>query len=510
MSLRQPKFRPLALLAAGWASLMAMLPACTVGPRYERPALHTPAQFQELRTDRHSSPLSQPTATEADLERWWKQLHDAQLDDLVSQALHSNLDLRSARLRVREARESEIIARSAYFPSVAFSGSAANIWLKSNPLAGIGGSPAGSSSSFATDLYSLGFDARWEPDLFGGTHRSVESERAKREAASWQLADAQVSLTAEVARAYLALRAVQTRMAIVNDSIGHQQEQLKISDARERFGFVTGLDVNQQRTQLEATRAQLPALQAEESAQIHALAVLLGRQPEELTAQLRRAAPLPTVPPSLPVGLPGELLRRRPDIRYAERQLAAANAQIGVAVAKLYPSVNLLALPTMASSMAGDLFSSNGLGYIALGMISWPIFEGSALNANVRIKKEQREEAYLAYQKSVLTALQETEDDLARYSAEQRRLESLRQSRAAADSSLHIAEEQYRAGLVTFINVLDAQAALLKAQDDEAQSQQALADDLVALYKALGGGWTPDAESPDKPDTRAAEADIPK
>lgn len=487
------------------------LQGCTVGPPYEHPALHTPTQYQELHPDRVSSPLSQPTASTADLTRWWSQFHDAQLDALVQQALRSNLDLRAARVRVREAREQEIIARSAYFPSVALSGSAAHVWLNSNPLAGIGGGPSsGGNNSFSTNLYALGFDARWEPDLFGGTRRSVEAARASGEATDWQLADTQVSLTAEVARDYVALRALQTRMAILKDSIGHQQEQLTIADARARFGFVTELDVNQQRTQLEATKAQLPSLQAEESAQIHALAVLLGREPEELSEELRRAGPLPMVPANLPVGLPGDLLRRRPDIRAAERRLAAANAQIGVAVSKLYPSVNLLALPTMASSMPGDLFSSNGLGYIAAGMINWPIFEGSQLRANVRIKKEQREESYLQYQKAVLAALQETEDDLGRYSAEQRRLESLRQSRAAAASSLHIAEEQYRAGLVTFINVLDAQAALLTAQDDVAQSEQALAEDWVALYKALGGGWTPEPSAPDTPDTSAPAADSPR
>lgn len=453
--------------------------------------------------------MSQPTASETDLQNWWRQLHDPQLDELVQQALRSNLDLQAARLRVREAREQELIARSAYLPTIALSGTAAHIGLNTNPLVDIGGGGTGGPQPFSTNLYSLGFDARWEPDLFGGTHRNVEAVRASGEATHWQLADAQVSLTAEVAREYLALRAVQTRLSILKDSIGHQQEQLTIADARERFGFVTGLDVNQQRTQLEATKAQLPALQAEESAQIHALGVLLGREPEELAEQLRHQGPLPAVPASLPVGLPGELLRRRPDIREAERRLAAANAQIGVAISKLYPSVNLLALPTMATNAAGDLFSRDGLGYIALGMISWPIFEGAQLRGNVRIKKEQREEAYLAYQKAVLAALQETEDDLGRYSAEQRRLESLRQSRAAAASSLHIAEEQYRAGLVTFINVLNAQSALLRAQDDVAQSEQAFADDWVALYKALGGGWTPNPAQPDKPDVGPPSAPHP-
>jgi NodT family efflux transporter outer membrane factor (OMF) lipoprotein len=300
---------------------------------------------------------------------------------------------------------------------------------------------------------------------------------------------------------------VQTRIALLKDSIGQEEEQLTIVAARARFGFVTELDVNQQRTQLAAANAQLPPLEAEQAAQIHALAVLLGREPEDLAAELGRAGPLPAVPTSLPVGLPAQLLRRRPDVREAERQLAAATAQIGVAVAKLFPSVDLLALPALATPIAGDLFTGRALGFIGLGMINWPVFEGSQLRASVRVKKEQREEAYLAYQKAVLVALQEAEDALARYSAEQRRLQSLRDSKTAAASSLHIAQEQYRAGLVTFINVLNAQTAVLTAQDQVAQSEQALAEDLVAVYKALGGGWG--ADTPVPGDMRGRETATP-
>jgi NodT family efflux transporter outer membrane factor (OMF) lipoprotein len=466
-----------------------------VGPRYEEPQLHTPEQYQSLPKERAATPLSEPRASPADLSMWWTQLRDPQLDRLVQHALSDNLDLQAASLRVREAREQEVIAGAAYYPSVALSGAAARFYFQSNPVAALGGSgnygQSGSSGSrsLTDNLYFLGFDASWEADLFGGTRRSVEAARASTQASLWQLADAEVSLTAEVANAYLSLRATQARIAILNDSIRHQQEQLVIVEARARTGFVTELDVNQQRTQLAATQALLPTLEAEEAAMIHALGVLLGEDPGALAQELAGTARLPSVPTNLPVGIPADLLRRRPDVRRAERQLAAATANIGVAVANYFPKVNLLALPALAGSTPGDLFSSHGFGYITAAAITWPLFEGSKLRANVRVSKERRAEAYLAYRQAVLSAMQEAEDALARYSAEQRRLLALEESQTAAASSLHISQEQYKAGLVTFINVLTASSALLNEQDQVAQSEQALAQDLVSVYKALGGGW---------------------
>lgn len=488
------------------AAAAALLSACTMGPRYRRPALQTPGEFLSLPRNHAMAPLSEPQATAADLSRWWTQLHDPTLDSLVQHALSGNLNLKTAVLRVREAREQEIIARSGYYPSVALSGNALRLYSKSNPFASLGGNGSsgngssgqqggsGSSSSSTTaNLYALGFEASWEADLFGVNRRTVEAAHATAQAQVWQLADAEVSLTAEVANDYLTLRATQTRIAILLDSIKHQEEELVIVAARARTGFVTELDVNQQRTQLAATRALLPPLEAQEAAMIHALGVLLGEEPGALQEQLAQAAPVPNVPTTLPVGIPADLLRRRPDVRRAERQLAAATADIGVAVANLFPRINLLALPTLATTAGGALFNARSFSYITAGTVSWPLFEGSKLEANVRISKDRRQEAYLDYQQVVLGAIQDAEDALTRYEAEQRRLLALREEQAAARSSLHIAEEQYKAGLVTFINVLTATSALLDAQDQVAQSEQALAQDLVSVYTALGGGWSLDA-----------------
>lgn len=493
-----------AILAALGAAALA---GCAVGPSYKKPAIETPARYGELPASRGEAPVSLPEPSQGDITRWWVQFHDAELQTLIGQAVKSNLDLEAAASRIRQARDEEIIAGAPLLPSIGASGSAVRLHAESNPLASLGGGsggggsggsasggggPSGSASSSSpldVTLYSLGFDASWELDVFGATRRGVQAARAAEEAAVWQLRDTEVSLVAEVATDYLELRSTQERVRIVTDSISRQQDVLTLVRARARMGFVTQLDVNQQLAQLAATRAELPALESEERALMHALAVLLGEEPQSLVSTLSSTAPLPSVPTSLPVGLPSDLLRRRPDVRAAERQLARATALEGVAVAGLYPKFDLLGLAAFAGNSAGQLLNARNFTDLGLGMISWPLFQGGKLRANVRATEEQRRQSYLAYRKSVLTALQEAEDALARYGAEQRRLLALRQSETAARSSLAIAQAQYRAGVVTFINVLQASAAYLDAEDQTVQSSQALAQDLVSLYKALGGGW---------------------
>ncbi|MDB6089569.1 MAG: Fis family transcriptional regulator [Gammaproteobacteria bacterium] len=470
------------------------LSACAVGPHYKQPAIPTPRAYHSLPPTQDEAPLSRPQPAEADLSQWWTQFHDARLEGLIERALQANLDLQAAASRIRQAREQELIAGAGELPSVSASGFGARIHSNSSPLAALAsGSQSGSSSSGSSastlKLYSVGFDATWEADVFGATRRGIEAARANTEAAVWQLRDGQVSLSAEVANTYMTLRTTQSRIAILRESTQHQRELLDLAAARAHAGFVTELDVNQQRSQLSAASAQLPLLEAQERASVHALGVLLGLEPDAVADELAAVACVPSVPTTLPVGLPSDLLRRRPDVRRAERQLASATAEVGIAVANLYPKFNLLAAVSLASSSAGNLFQSRSLSNVEGGIISWPVFQGGKLRANVRATREQQTQAYLAYRKSVLAALQDAEDALTRYAAEQRRLISLQDSQAAASSSLHIAAEQYRAGLVTFINVLTASATLLNARDQVAQSQQTLAQNLVSLYKALGGGW---------------------
>jgi len=478
------------------AALPVLLGACTVGPDYREPEFPTPPAYQDIPTAAEA-PFSRPVSGQADLSQWWGQFQDAELQRLIGQALAANLDLMSAASRIRQAREQEIVQGAAGLPNVNATAAAVRLHSNSNPLAKLGaggngnGGAADNAPSGGTDLklYSAGFDASWEIDVFGGVRRGVEAARANSEAALWALRDGEVSLTAEVANDYLTLRATQRRIAIVESELQRQRDTLGLISARAATGFVTELDVNQQSAQVAATAAQLPPLEAQSRALVHALSILLGQQPEAMAAELQAAGAIPPVPASLPIGLPSDLLRRRPDVREAERRLAAATAQVGVAVAQLYPKFNLLALASFAGSSLGNLFSADNLSEAGAGLVSWPIFTGGKSQANVEISREQLNQAYLAYQQSVLKALQDSEDSLARFSAEQQRLASLQSSIAAANSSFTIAQQQYVAGLTDYLSVLTAQTTLLNLQDQVAQSQAALAADLVALYKALGGGW---------------------
>lgn len=478
-------------------TLALLLGGCTVGPDYHPPQDTSPPAYGALPSTPTQSPLSTPLPVAGDISQWWRQLNDAELNMLVARAVTSNPDLLAAASRVRQAREAIVVASAAELPRVDANGLAAHVHsgssiadkLGSGSAGGGGAAPAG-----ATDIkfYSLGFDATWEIDVFGGVRRSVEAANANGEAAEWALHDGEVMLTAEVAADYFTLRATQARIAILTDEEASQRNTLGLTGARRRAGFVTELDVNQQNALVTETTAQIPLLKAQARVLEHAIAVLLAQQPETLVAELDAKGALPPIPATLPVGLPSDLLRRRPDIREAERKLAAATAEVGAATADLYPKFNLIAAVNFSSNHVSDLLSGNNLGEVGLGSVMWPIFHGGEIHANIRSKEEDMQQAYLAYQKSVLGAVQNVEDALIRYDTDQQSLRARQQSEAAARSSVGIARAQYRAGVVTYVNVLTAQANALSARDQVAQGQQSLVTDMVALFKALGGGWQPD------------------
>jgi NodT family efflux transporter outer membrane factor (OMF) lipoprotein len=462
--------------------------ACTVGPRYRQPDIATPPAYAEAVDTAHTA--IRPDA--ADLSQWWTQFPDPLLRSLISRALASNLDLKSAASRVRQAREQEAIAGAAQYPTLSANGTA--LTLNSNR----GSSPA-SPIPGHLNLYAAGFDATWEVDLFGGTRRAIEEARANTAASLWARRDGEVSLTAEVAVDYLALRALQARIAIGEAELRRQKDLGGLIGARRKTGFVTNLDVNQQATVVATAAAQIPQLQAQAKGQIHAIGVLLGQPPEALEAELTaNGGVIPPPPPTLPVGLPSELLRRRPDIREAERKLAAASAQIGVQTANLYPKLDLIGMASFASMTPASLFNGQNFTSAAAGMLSAPIFEGGKTRASIRLAREHYAQAGFAYQGAVLGALRDVEDALARYRTDEDRRISLAQSVAASSASLVIAEDQYRTGLVTFINVLQAENAELNAKDQLTQADAQAVTDLVAVYKALGGGWDRDrrTESP--------------
>lgn len=470
--------------------------ACTVGPNYKQPQMLTAETYEGTQVNARDAPFSVPLATEADLSRWWTVLHDPELESLIDRALKSNLDLLTAASRVRESRQQEIIAGAKGLPQLTASGTAVKFHSNSSLASSLGGGGASAASAAAapTDtnitLYSAGFDASWEIDVFGGVRRGVEAAKAGTEAAQWQVHDGQVSLTAEIAADYLSLRATQARLAILRAEARSQTDALSLINARRAAGFVTELDVNQQQALVASSNAQIPGQVAQIRVMEHALAVLLAMQPEALAQELDATAPLPDVPPQLPVGLPSDLLRRRPDVRAAERQLAAATAQEGVAIADLYPKFNLLGALSFTGNMLGTLFSAGNFGQVGVGSIMWPIFKGGQIRANIKAKEEETQQVYYAYQKAVLGAIKDVEDALVRYTTEQQRMVSLQQAVTFGQSSVALSMQQYQAGLVTYVNVLTAQTNLFNAQDLLAQSRQTLMTDLASLYKALGGGWS--------------------
>ncbi|HTT97411.1 MAG TPA: efflux transporter outer membrane subunit [Rhizomicrobium sp.] len=461
---------PIALLCAG----------CTVGPDYKKPDVAVPASFREA--------PNAASASDADLAQWWMQFNDPELQSLVIRALKSNLDLQTAASRVREAREQEIIEGAAGLPHVNASGNHLHFHSNGDPLAGLTGQPPAPGGT-DVKLYNVGFDATWEIDIFGGVRRSVEQAQADTEAAVWQMHDGEVSLTAEIATDYLELRTLQARLSILADEEKRERDTLSLVSARAQAGFVTQLDVNQQISQAESTAAQIPPLQAQMRASEHAIAILLGGLPDALAKELETTPPPPATPTILPPGLPSDLLRRRPDVREAERKLAAATAGIGVAVADLYPKFNLLGGASFTSNRLDNLLSTSNLGELGLLQITWPIFQGGKIYANINAKKEETTQAYLAYQKSVLGAIKDAEDALTREATDIQRVQALDRAARSAQSSALIARQQYAAGFVTYINVLQTQATDLSTRDQLAQGQLALATDLVSLYKALGGGW---------------------
>jgi NodT family efflux transporter outer membrane factor (OMF) lipoprotein len=477
-----------------WHAAFALLLAgCTMGPDYHAPEIAAPAQFAELPSDKTQAPFSLAVPREADLSRWWLQIPDPQLHKLIRAALGANLDLKSAVSRIREAREQEIVAGAAALPHLSATGAAVNLHSNSNPLAGLtgGGAAGGAAAGGRTiKIYSAGFDASWELDIFGGTRRAIEAAKADTQAALWQMRDGEVSLTAEVANDYIALRAAQARIAALQAQVRAERGLLQLTAARARAGFVTQLDVNQQKVQTQSIAAEVPELQAQIRVQEHAIAVLLARQPEAMTAELDRAAPLPAIPRTLPVGLPSDLLRRRPDVRAAERKLAAATAQEGVAIAALYPKFDLLGLLSVASPTLGGLFSTRNLTRAGVGQINWPLFQGGQGRANVRAKKEEERQAYFAYRAAILKAVRDAEDALVRYAKEQQRLAALQAALQTAKASVALAKQQYKAGVANYARVLSGEQQWRAAQDQAIQSRQALAQDMIALYKALGGGWT--------------------
>ncbi|HXI69817.1 MAG TPA: efflux transporter outer membrane subunit [Verrucomicrobiae bacterium] len=464
----------MALLAGGCANIPS------VGPDYHAPATKAPAHWSEPLAGGETNAATATTA-------WWENFHDAELDSLITRAVSSNLDLRIAQSRVREARAQYGGAFADLWPTVNGDGSY-NRWRQSQhqPVLGNFAVP---SSAFEDNLYQAGFDASWEIDVFGGKRRAVEAAKAQLAGAEFGQRDVLVTLLGEVARNYVDLRGYQKRLAIANQNIDAQEKSLAITQNRFTNGLATDLDVQQAKTVLATTHAEVPTLESAIQTTAHRIEVLIGQQPGTLQSELAEAVPIPAQPPQVPVGLPSELLLRRPDVSRAERQLAAATANIGVAKSDLFPKFYLTGSVGSESISADDWFTSGSRFWSVGPTVQWRIFDAGRIRANIKVKNAQQEQALAAYEQTVLTAFEEVEDNLVLYAKEQVRLRSLQDAVNASQKSLDTANKLYASGLTDFIHVLDAERSLYHAQDALAQSNRTISANLVALYKSLGGGW---------------------
>jgi NodT family efflux transporter outer membrane factor (OMF) lipoprotein len=414
------------------------------------------------------------------LTTWWTTLNDPELSRLIERAVGRNRDLKKAEARIREARARRGLSEADRFPTLDATGSVTR---------SRGSAETGAATT--RDLFSAGMDASWEIDFFGGVRRSVEAAEADLQAAGEDLHDTLVSLLAEVALNYVDLRTGQARLAVTETSLKSQEETHRLALWRSQAGLGDELAVQQARYNLENTRAQIPTLRTAISEAQNRLAVLLGEAPGAVHAELEASGPIPGVPPQVAVGVPADLLRQRPDVRRAERQLAAQTARIGVAAAELYPKLKLSGAIGLQALSFGGLFSSGNATSSGSSGVTWRIFDAGAIRRNIEVQSALQEQSLIAYESAVLVALEEAENAISAYAQEQRRRQSLGEAARSAEAAVELAQIKYRTGLTDFGTVLEAERSLLSFRDQLAQSDGAVVTNLVKLYKALGGGWTP-------------------
>jgi multidrug efflux system outer membrane protein len=464
---------------------------CTVGPEYTAPKTTLPETWGELSEDALTTAATQPsmpTIEPVSLAEWWTTFHDPTLDSLIERTVQANPDLRLAQARVREARAQRGVVSADQFPSVDAFGAYSRSRTSENSFTG---GPPGTED----DLYQAGFDASWEIDVFGGVRRSVEAADADIAASIEDRRDVLVTLLAEVAQNYVELRGFQRQIAIAQANLQAQRETLEITQTRLEAGLTSDLDVARAEAQVQTTESQIPALESAARQSIHRLSVLLAQEPTALLGELSVDSPIPGVRPKVPIGLPSDLLRRRPDIRRAERQLAAATARIGVATADLFPRFSLTGSLGLESSHFSNL-GDYGSRFWSVGpSVSWPILDWGRIRSNIGVEDAREEQAFIVYEQTILTSLREVEDSLVAFMNEQARRQTLMGAVESNRRATNLANQLYQQGLSDFLSVLEAQRDLYESEDALVQSDRAVTTDLVSLYKALGGGWEVEARA---------------
>src|SRR5690348_15766091 len=458
-----------------------LLAGCAVGPNYKRPQVAVPRQWTV-------AAARGTAATPIEKDDWWSSFQDPELNSLVERSAKQNLDLKLALERVQEARAARGVARSGYFPSI--DGAASATRNRQRIIVPAGPQKSAIIVPVEYNNFQGGFAASWELDVFGGIRRSVQAATADMAAAEENRRDVLIILLGDVGRVYAQLRGFQRRLEIANKNIKTQQDTLDLTGARAKAGLATELDVSRAAAQLESTKAVVPTLLSGIDVSIHRLSVLLGEEPDALRSELEKTNPIPSAGPEVDVGLPSDLLKRRPDIRRSEAQLAAATARIGEAKADLFPRFVLTGTAGRQAAQLHDLTLGAGNFFSAGPGISLPLFTGGRIRSNIAVQSSRQRESLIVYQSAILNALEEVENTLVSYSREQERRDRLAESVEQSQLAVHLADEQYRAGLADFLSVLEAQRDLYASEDQLAQSQTNLSADLVALYRALGGGWS--------------------
>jgi multidrug efflux system outer membrane protein len=476
----------------GVLALVAVLalPACTVGPDYTRPAVKTPDQWYEA----HVQGITEGSAH---VQTWWAVFDDPVLDELIRDAQDSNKDLQAAYFRILEARAIRGVAVGDRYPQVDATAEAGTT------------EPSESATGLTdrVDTFSFGAGLAWEVDLFGRIRRSVEAASAQYEASVEDYRDVLVTLLGELALSYVEVRTLQARLFYARSNIDAQRESLKITQARFDAGLTSGLDVAQAESNLGRSEAEVPALEAQLEGALNRLEVLTGRTPGTLHERLADVRPIPLPPDEVALGIPAELLRQRPDVRRAERALAAQTARIGVATADLYPRLSLTGFFASDASDLDDLATGKSLTW-GIGIpLRWSVFSGGKVQSRIQAERARADQAFKAYEQSVLLALEEVQTTLAAYAQERRRVAQLEKATDATQRAVDLVRTQYVSGLTNFQNVLDTQRTLFQLQQELANSEGLQVQSLVALYRALGGGWDVEAADVTMPADLREEAD---
>ena len=461
-------------LKAGYLWLLCGLAGCTMGPDYQKSVPVVPDHWQAEK----DTSLGLKPVTPEKLKTWWKSFGDSQLNRLMDLALTDNLDLKMALTRIDQARADRRSIRAELFPQVDITAGGQR-HQNLSPIYARG---------VRFNLFELGFDALWEVDLFGRLQRRLESASADLEAAKEEHAQALVTLTAELARSYVEYRNLQNQLRITRSNLEAQQHTLKLTERLFNEGVGTRHDVVRARAQAENTEAQIPTLEAGVIATLRQLEVLIGRQPGTLDGELNASAVLPMAMAQQLLISPAETIRWRPDIHVAERRLAAATAMQGAAIAELFPKVSLSAFLGLRNTDIETLFKSAAFSYSTAANMLQPLLNFGRIQAGIDLTEAQQKEAYLAYEKAVLEALRETETTLTRYLKEEVRRQILARAVADQRESVRLSQLRYKEGVITFLDVLDAQRVLYAAEIELARSEAETSTNLIAFYKALGGG----------------------